>query len=359
MLRETEDANTPLAVQLAVRDHHNGLRYVELGQMKGQRSYTKITDGRWTLRTVDGEEADHDEAPETPADEVARTVYQAAADYRARHGGDARFRMQLWCATKKGETEAFDVKFTIEDDAASPETDAVEDRARANLIDTLTRAYGEQHRRLMEQHKSLGDIAKGLADVMRIPVEAMGAAMQLRIEALEDRIEAVLADDDMPPRRGSKRITPEVAEQWKEARQTLKELASGPIGKAAAAKLLGIEPEEALRLFGGGPATGDNDLRQCIIELGKLLTDEQKTQLKSELGKAVDVESLYKAALADSDEKAADVLVDFFARLEAAELMAVPEGIFDDKQSKLYARIMTLTQTVAERVVTEAEEQKK
>jgi hypothetical protein len=350
VLRETEDATIPLSLQLAVRDRHKGLVAVELGQMKGQRSYVTVSDGRWKFLADGGEPPTHDEAPSDSPEAIARVVWQAAVDWRGQHGGDSRFLVNLWQVDKRGDTSAAESKFTVDEDAPLS-TDDVESRARASFMHELTSFVGLQHGRMLAMYKEMGSVAKSFAELLRIPVEALQHAIDVRMEALEDRIEAVLDNDGATPARAKARGAD--SDQWKESMSAFKELASGPMGKAAVARLLGLEGEEALRFVGLSADTSNATIRGTLVELGKSLTKEQREQLKTKLGK-VDAQALYDAAVADDEHTAAMKCIGFFSDLEEANLIMVPDTILTDTQAKLLVRVQSLCEQHVEAAEREA-----
>lgn len=357
MLRETEDATVPLSLQLAVRDHHKGLVAVELGQMKGQRSYTTIGDGRWKMTNDANEPPGNDEAPSTAPERIARELWQAAVDWRGQHGGDARFQVKLWCVDKKGETAATASTFTVDDNATVNTEEVIEARARASFTTEMTAYTGLVHTRLLASYKELANVAKAVEKLLSIPLTILERAIDLRMDALEDRIEAMV-DDDGSTR--AKRVTADETklEGWKQAGEQLKELANGPVGKAMAAKLLGIEGDEAMKMLGlGTPGGGAPDtIRGTLIELGKTLTLVQRERMKTELGTKVDTQGLFDAAMAEDEHAAASKAIDFFAALEAQGLISTPDTILNDEQGKLLARVMTLCEQHVE--AAEAEKEK-
>lgn len=350
MLRETEDATIPLSLQLAVRDRHKGLVAVELGQMKGSRSYVTITDGRWRLFADGGDQPTHDETPTDNPEAIARAVWQAAVDWRGQHGGDARFRVGLWQVDKKGDTSAVESRFTVDEDATAT-TDDVEARARASFTHELTHFVGEQHGRMMGMYREMSNLAKNFAALLKIPTDALQHAIDMRMEALEDRIETLLEGEGAEYSRSRARSTD--ADQWKQSMGAFKELAQGPMGKAAMARLLGLEGEEALKFVGLEAASSGATIRGTLVELGKSLSKDQRAKFKSELGK-VDVQVLYDAALADDEHAAAAKCIGFFAELEEHGLIGVPDKVLTTAQAQLLVRVQTLCEQHVEAAEREA-----
>lgn len=319
MIRDTNTSGVPIELASAARDHHKGLRVVELLQHRGRSAYQLVE--RFLLVTKENEPPAHDEHPNEDPRSIAEQLWTAACALR-RKGGDQRLAAKFYTATEKGELQAselckFDVPLEelLEQGGSGKDVEAV---ARANFIDSLV-AYSN---RLHGVVGELGDkLADGVTKMFNAQTNTIGKVAEMLPRLLEMRMDAAEAEVRalVSELRAS---TGKSSEDWKEAGKNFVEVAKGPVGAAMAAKLLGIDPKDAAAFFAqfGGDApsstttTATGSLRDLITQLGNSLTESQKATLLAGLGLDA-LQHLQTAQRATDEATCRDATRKFFVAL--------------------------------------------
>ena len=336
MRRRDTTAAAPTTLLTGVRDHHHGLRLLELEQNWGTKSYS-ATGIAWELE-AEGEPTPADSPPDEDPEAIAAEVYAAAWNHREQHGGDARFRAVLYCATKSGATERHDVRFSVDAEPRSEKGSDVEARSRANFLDSVVSYVKLMHNMNIAQWKSMQGVFESVATVVRAPADMLPRVLDLRMEAFEDRAAALGLLEEGAAKSS---MAEAKSERWKEAVGELKSMTQGPMGRAAVGRLLGLEGDELKKYVGLDDEQSDSagGIRELLMTLYKKLDDKQKTTLREKVG-ASRVELLVTAATAPDEKAAAGCVAKFFAEVESAGLFGTLQEALTEEQAQLVARVM-------------------
>lgn len=355
MEKEPTDAtHTPLELLNAAESYHRGLRNVELQQIRGRSGYVAVDGARWRFINDHGEPCAHDERPPMASRDIATRIYLEARDARRRPaGGDTRFQAVFFVAQPSGEPRAHRVRFEVATSESLTAVDVESATAQAHVlsigqllahigelhrsIETLPRAFAEA---ISTMQRSIQDTATMQQEAILKPViDLLPRVLQLRIDAAD---ELALAREAHAASKGN------TAEAWRASARELVGLARSPVGIAAAAKLMGIAPEQAAAMFGAfqpaaPPDSTSSSVRELLRALDKSLDASQRAALLGRLGAPV-LLVLKRASEATSDADCVTALREFFGALADEHWQALADVLSRD-QGVLVERIMALSQT--------------
>lgn len=328
----TEVHESPLELLNSAESYHRGLRHVELQQMHGRSGYLPVAGCRWRLTTDNGEPARHDERPTTSAREIASTVYLAAREARRKpSGGDQRFRAQFFVAEDDGEVKPHSVKFEVVADTTAPNTgESVEAAQARTYIATMDILLGHVAALQASNEAMTRAVPDAIGTVLDKLLATLNHVIDVRLDAAEQLGQAVAV------RQGGTTST-----AFRDAARELVGIVRSPVGIAAAAKLMGMTPEQAAGLMAASsPPTGE--LQRRLSAFAASLTNEQKLALLGKLGEAL--KPLSAAEGAKDEATVREAATKFFAGLSDAHWSALGD-ILTEAQGQELGEVMKLTRT--------------
>jgi hypothetical protein len=343
---QPDTAGAPLELVTTLQAFIKGLRYVELLQLQGPKSYQGIG-CQWSLKCNDAPTGE-DEVPDDSIEEIIRTVWLAATNYHKANHGDQRFTIKVHrvCA---GKMKIDDVKFSVSpaDQGTSDASSTPQETAKADLIQSIVNYMKEIHGINIRERDGFVKVIEASAErdlrTTATMQAMMESAMHLRMDAFTDRAEAIF--ENMGEKK--KGVTSGMEGQWATAKSTFDSIIHSPIGAAFAAKAFGLSPEELETLLGKEEPKKEEpkpkdveiiDLRPLCAELGKSITSKQQATLATILGTPLGMK-LLTLEKASSAEEGRRLVLEVFDAIDKAGKWVAVENALSQAQRKIVEKI--------------------